>query len=69
MYMLVEYAVLLMLAVLVSTVLFVFSVGFMIVEESARLVGEGSYRLTLRLAHAVKQISTHNPASQPASSH
>ncbi|MGH9454765.1 MAG: hypothetical protein ACRD2O_12435 [Terriglobia bacterium] len=69
MYTLVEYAVVLMLAVLVSSILFMFSVGFMIVEESARLVGERSYRLALRLAHAVRQISTHNPASQPASSH
>jgi large-conductance mechanosensitive channel len=67
MYTLVEYGALLILTVLVSFILFAISVAFMVIEEIARFAGEGSQRLALRLAQAVKQIPTHNPASQPAS--
>ncbi|MGH9433084.1 MAG: hypothetical protein ACRD3T_16255 [Terriglobia bacterium] len=68
MYTLVALTVLLTLVVLASAILFVFSVVFMIVEETVRSIGEGTFRFAPRIAHAVKQISAHNPASEAVSS-
>ncbi|GEM_PF-5677754 len=69
MYTIVEYVILLMLAVLACATLFVLSIGFMIVEEATRFITENSYRLALRLPHLTKRAPAHNPASQPLSSH
>jgi hypothetical protein len=69
MYTIVEYASLLILAVVVSAFLFALSISLLAIEEAVRFMGKNSYKLATRLAHILKPLPTRRPTSEPLSSH